>query len=396
MAALPHPSIAGSEEQVLVEPFATDRGREIASWHCDDHITPDIRSFLCLPGRAPFETLGWLEAIIDVIRGERALLVTGRTADGSVVALFPFAIRRTLGGCVCGWAGQDWTDYCGPVLSSELGAIDAAQVLRDAIDATGAAPDAVVLRKNPDTRADGTANGFGRVGGQCVESDRGHVMDLSPEWPALLARKLGAKSRSTIRRKHRLLSETGRVETFLVENPVEAHIYAGLMIDWKRRQLKSTGAADHFKDPDGLAIIRASILQGRQGRIFALALDGAPIALMHCLDGSIGSGRTRLLYQTAIAPDAPAQASPGQLLLHYVLERSCSEGFSHFDFGMGDEPYKAVWADRSHALQTLYRVETPRGLPAIAAMKGAAEAKRFVKGRPRLFAAVKTLRTRLP
>ncbi len=395
MAALPHHSIESRDEHAFVEAITSDAGREIASWRCDDHITPALRGFL-LQGRGPFETLGWLEARLGVIRGERPLLVTAVAADGRIVAFFPFAVRQTLGASVLVWAGQGWTDYCGPVLAGELDSVDAACLLRDAIGAAGARPDAIVLRKHLSAQTDGTANGFSLKDAGWRESDRGHVMDLAPDWPRLLASKLGAKSRSTVRRKRRLLSEKGRVATFLVENPVEAHLFAGLMIDWKRAQLKASGAADHFKDPDGLTIIRASILQGRSGRIFALTLDGAPIALMHCLDGSIGQGRTRLLYQTAIAPEAPAQVSPGQLLLHYVLERSCAEGFAHFDFGLGDEPYKSVWADRSPELHALYRVETPRGLAAVAAMKGTAETKRFVKVRPRLFANIKALRARLP
>jgi CelD/BcsL family acetyltransferase involved in cellulose biosynthesis len=46
--------------------------------------------------------------------------------------------------------------------------------------------------------------------------------------------------------------------------------------------------------------------------------------------------------------------SPGNLLIHMAIERSIAEGFAHFDFTIGDEPYKAQFgAHRSELFDAI-------------------------------------------
>ena len=366
------------------------------SWSIDTDIRAAHAAFLKRCGATPFDTAAWIEACKAAAPDRDYAFVTATDRRGAIAALFPFAKRSVLGTGVLTWAAQDWADYCMPTLDHailpDVTTADAEALLASAVATSGLAPDALCLRKHPETTA-GRPNAFFSLDGFQYESDSGHHLNVGAEWPTLFKTKMSKRSQQTLRRKRRKLENIGAVDFARPSSEAQADTWAALMISWKRAQVRQRGGSDHFADPAGMRVIEASI-RSKAGQVFALTLDERPIAICYTIEAETPAGPTRLLYQTAIDMDGPVAASPGVLLLNELLEMSCRDGFEWFDFGMGDEAYKAQWAEASLALSAVHRAVTARGLPVVSLLKAEFLARRFVKSRPGLFDRVTAIRAR--
>lgn len=95
-----------------------------------------------------------------------------------------------------------------------------------------------------------------------------------------------------------------------------------------------------------------------------LELDGRPIA--GCL--SFVERATFYYYMPAWDPDLAAYA-PSTLLLAHLIERAFDRGLERFDFMLGEEEYKAVWATEERStLRLLVGRRGPRGRLAVASL----------------------------
>jgi CelD/BcsL family acetyltransferase involved in cellulose biosynthesis len=89
-----------------------------------------------------------------------------------------------------------------------------------------------------------------------------------------------------------------------------------------------------------------------------------------------------------IAPSgarARSRFGPGRTHLHELLRRAIERGFTHFDFTIGDEPYKLDWADRQLALYDHLAAYTARGWLVASAVNSLRAAKRRIKTTPVLW-----------
>ena len=367
------------------------------SWSVDDALLPRHAAFLRRCGTTPFDTAAWIEACKAAAPDRRYAFVTATNGDGTIAALFPFARRTMLGVQVLTWAAQDWADYCSPTVDDailpDIAPMDAEMLLRRAVQASDLRPDALCLRKHPEASAS-RPNAFFSLCGTQLESDSGHHLLVGPEWPTLLKEKVSKRSRQVLRRKRRMLEQMGKLDFVQPDSDAQAETWADLMISWKRAQVRQRGGTDHFGDPAGLRVITASI-RSKAGAVFALTLDERPIAICYTIEAETPSGPTRLLYQTSIDLEGPTAASPGVILLHELLETSCRDGFEYFDFGMGDEAYKAQWVETSFALGSVHRAVTAKGVPMALLLKGAMRVRRVVKSHPGLFCRVTAIRARV-
>ena len=371
-------------------------GMNDLSWSIETDVLPSHAAFLERCGTTPFDTAAWIEACKAAAPDRGYAFVVASDRRGAIAAFFPFAKRTVMGVSVMTWAAQDWSDYCTPTLDPtilpDVTTAEGDTLLARAVAVSGLAPDALSLRKQPATTA-GRPNAFFALPGCQLESDCGHYLQVGADWSTLLNEKVSKRSRQLVRRKRRVLEGLGALDFARPSNEAQAVSWARLMVDWKRNQVGQRGGTDHFADPAGLRVIEASI-RSKAGRVFALTLDERPIAICYTIEAETPAGPTRLLYQTAIDMDGPTTASPGVLLLHELLETSCRDGFEYFDFGMGDEAYKAQWVETSFALGAIHRAMTAKGLPIALLFKGASLVRRAVKSRPALFARITATRAR--
>ena len=365
-------------------------------WSVAARLTSATVAFLEANGVSPFDSAAWLEACVAAEPDRRYAFASLHAANDEIVALYPFASQQRVGARILTWAAQDWADYCGPTGSeafwTALDPAAALTALQEAVAASGLSPDAICLRKHPATVRQ-LPNPYFSSRGATPESDSGHLFRLSDDWSTLLNDKCSRRARQLLRRKRRKLEREGAVTFVRLTNSGIAEAWAATMIAWKRRQVRARGGMDHFANPAGQAVIQNTLRRGF-GELDALLLDGKPIAISHYIDRTTDRGRTRLLYQTALDPDGPVAHSPGQLLLLESMAAAKADGCTAFDFGMGDESYKAQWTDETTPLSSLYRAFTWRGLPVTFVDRASARLRRFVKARRPLNDTIRAIRAR--
>lgn len=137
-------------------------------------------------------------------------------------------------------------------------------------------------------------------------------------------------------------------------------------LEWKSRQYRATGVVDQFADPRNVALFErlrdAGVL--KVSSLYA----GERLAAVHF--GVLHEGR---LASWIPAYEVDLQKySPGRHLQHAMLEDSYRRGDAEFDFLIGDEEYKYLYA-------THVRIAGPVGTPPLKvrarkAAKGAARA----------------------
>jgi CelD/BcsL family acetyltransferase involved in cellulose biosynthesis len=83
---------------------------------------------------------------------------------------------------------------------------------------------------------------------------------------------------------------------------------------------------------------------------------------------------------------------PGRAHLHELLRHAIDEGFQHFDFTVGDEPYKRDWSDLELRLHDYLSATTLRGWVVKMLMVQLRQLKRCIKQSPGLWRAFRKAR----
>lgn len=120
------------------------------------------------------------------------------------------------------------------------------------------------------------------------------------------------------------------------------------LMNWKSAQLKQSGFADIFAFPWTVSLLKNILRESStdfSALMNVLRLGDRPVAMLY----SMRSGP--VLHSWIFAYDRELAAySPGSILLLKVLEQLNTAGITKFDFGKGDERYKASLANRTAPL----------------------------------------------
>jgi hypothetical protein len=224
----------------------------------------------------------------------------------------------------------------------------------------------------------------------CLASER-HVLDpvvaehapfvrwsQFASWDDVLAHwKQGEKGvvRESRRRTARLERDLGRLR-FVVDDQREEAFRTCLA--WKSAQFREAGLPDPFRDPREEQLLRALLLDG-VGVLCSLYAADRLVATHLGLDWGGAMHWWLPTYDRSVA-----WASPGRLLLEWVMRQSYERGDERFDFLRGGADYKWTYA-------TDYRVITEAGRRPLTRRARLARA-RAVRRYPRLAAAARRAR----
>jgi CelD/BcsL family acetyltransferase involved in cellulose biosynthesis len=196
----------------------------------------------------------------------------------------------------------------------------------------------------------------------------------------------------TLRRLRRGLARKGALESALLDDPASRAEAVDWVLARKQEWLAREGLRSAWV---GTAGYRAFLhrLAGMSGasapmRIFALRLDGRLIAVLAC-----STSRNWLEFHLNSHDPAWAHFSPGTLLMQDCIAWAHAHGLA-FDFRIGDERYKASWANRRCDVTSFHVALTARGMVAVgleAARLGGLRARgryrgmraRIIRGLPR-------------
>ena len=341
--------------------------------------------------RAPTESLfmtpDWLETWTRHL-GSSHPLVFGIEDGGEVVALAPID-RVWVGGlAVLRPLGLGVTDYFDLLLPPEperrrlaLAAFADALVQRagvwDALDLRGVPAESPTVQELVEAAAErgmryAVVPGHGRPG-----------ISLDGTWDTFL-NGLPGRFRYNLRSRLRRLQERGTVTFRAVTRPREVRWAMVALTELHARRWRGQHTSTIFSSSSAARRFYAEAARKYAERemldLTLLEVDGCPVA------GSLGfvDGDTYYYYLPAFEPEL-APLAPSSLLLSHLIERSFERGLRRFDFMLGDEPYKARWANEERqTVNLVVGAPTMRGQAAFAALVGTQQARRRARSSPLL------------
>jgi CelD/BcsL family acetyltransferase involved in cellulose biosynthesis len=339
------------------------------------------------PTERVFMTPDWLETWSRHLGSGRPL-VFGVEDGGEVVALAPID-RAWVGGlAVLRPLGLGVTDYFDLLLPPEadrrrraLSAFADALVQRagawDALDLRGIPAESPTVQELVEAASErgmrhAVVPGHGRPG-----------ISLDGTWEAFLNGRPG-RFRYNLRSRLKRLQERGTVTFRAVTRPHEVRWAMVALTELHARRWKgqhtstifsSSSAARRFYAEAACKYAERDMLD-----LTLVEVDGCPVA------GSLGfvDGDSYYYYLPAFEPEL-APLAPSSLLLAHLIERSFERGLRRFDFMLGDEPYKARWANEERqTVNLVVGAPTLRGQAAFAALVGTQRARRRARSSPLL------------
>jgi len=156
-------------------------------------------------------------------------------------------------------------------------------------------------------------------------------------------------------------------------------------VQWKAAQYRATGVGDAFARPESAELFRR--LRTRGAVVVSSLTAGDTLLAAHL--GSITGGR--LGWWVPAYDPAWRRYAPGRLLLLELIAESFRRGDVEFDFLIGAEDYKFLYATHN-------RVVGPVGTPPLGVQVLAATARRakaLLAGHPRAYALARQLRRQM-
>lgn len=316
-----------------------------------------------------FQTYEWLENWynnVGVKQPVQPWLVAVYTDTGKPLCFFPFGIEKRKFITVLTWLGEAFIDYGAPIVSpvfaERFGSADDVDFndIWDTVVRRIPPVDVVWLTKIPETVNRGK-NPLCALKCNRYHSNA-HYVRLSGHWDDFYRQHVGAKTRATDRRKHRRLSETGRL-SFSMTDGSDAMVFRSItsvMIEQKQNRYREILAPD-FLDPEPhkqffMAPSRALLTSG------VLNISG-----LHLNDNIITThwGMTYrgryYYYMPSFAGGRWIRYSPGRLLLFHLFRWCFQNGIEVFDFTIGDEAYKRDWCDTELNLYQFFSTRSSKG-----------------------------------
>ncbi|HLH12229.1 MAG TPA: GNAT family N-acetyltransferase [Methylovirgula sp.] len=370
---------------------------ELAIHHDLESVAEEWRPFEARADCTVFQTYDWLcawQREIGTRRGAIPLIVIGRE-HGDILFILPLMIERRALVRRLSWLGSDLSDYNAPLLAKDFshrfGSERFLALWQDIcwlIRGSAACRfDVVDLKKMPQTIGP-QRNPFLAL--KLVVAPFGaHATELGKNWDAFYASKRSASTRQRERNKLKKLAEHGEICFVTPTQPEEIERTLDWLLDQKTESLARMGIASIFERP-GIRQFYLDVAKRAPRLAEVNRLDiGSTIATASF--GLIFRGSYHYLVASYRGGDF-AKYGAGNVHLHHLLRRAIDLGLDHFDFTIGDEPYKKNWCDSEQILYEHASAVTLRGRLAVAIIGAMSRAKRIIKREPVLWNAFVKLR----
>jgi CelD/BcsL family acetyltransferase involved in cellulose biosynthesis len=325
------------------------------------------------PGAAClFQSPAYLSLWLDTMgqaRRTQPVFVKVDAGDGRRVMLLALGLERRYGLRILTFLDGGVVDYAGPVrLGPAAGEIDweGAQALWAALREALPAFDIADLDKMP-AEIEGAPNPLRWLAGASSES--GWALPLEGAHDDY-QRGLNPYAVDS-RRKRRRLQDLGPVSFEIAREPLVARRFYDAMVEQKTRRYLETAGKDYFQTPGWSAYFSQVAARedfGPQAHLSALKV-GDRIVATHL---GMVSGDTFYWLMPTYEAGPVAKLSPGRLLMEELIGWCYGAGIRSFDFGHGDEDYKAKMGGRQRTLLRLLRGDSLAGRAALKAVRSKA------------------------
>lgn len=238
---------------------------------------------------------------------------------------------------------------------------------------------------------DGAANPFMALAG-FPSPNLSLAVDLAGGFEDVLRRASG-KKRKKHRSHTRKYEAAGGFRRIEAGTPDEVRRLLDAFFAMKEERFRRMGIANVFGDPEVRVFFQALFTDALRERKPPFVLHGLDVGgKLRAITGSSLCGSRLVCEFGSIAEDDLAQTSPGEFLFFDNIEEACAEGFSVYDFSVGDEPYKRQWCDLEIQHRDVLVPLTPKGRVLAFVLHRNASLKAFVKNSPAIWNLTKALR----
>ena len=371
----------------------TVAGREIAvAVHTDRAAA--LAAYAAFPAVAfsPSQSPAWIAAWATEVEAD--LVVATLSADGrlqlalalEVVRSGPFRVARFPG-------GRHANGNFPPVAAAADIDRKALEGLLDAIAAARPDIDLVALERLPD-RVEGVDNPFLLLP-HAQSPNLALAVDLDGGFDALLSRSSGKRKRKKHRSQTRKFEAAGGYRLITASTPEECDRLLSAFFAMKRDRFAKMGVADVFAEPAVKAFFRRLFVGALGPAQPDFVLDALEVGgTLRAVTGSSRCGSRLICEFGAIREDDLAQTSPGDFLFFENIQRACRDGFTVYDFSVGDEPYKRLWCDIETRQFDVLAPLTTKGRILALGRRGINRGKAWLKNNRTVWTLVKKLRRR--
>lgn len=350
---------------------------------------------------SPYQGHAWISSWwrhVEAREGAEPRIVMLRR-NGTLAAIIPLVLRRHMGAKVAGMIGGKHFNYQAPVWRPELfdaTARDAMpQTLRVIARTIGA--DLIELTNLP-REWNAKANPLALETASASPSPS-YMLPLSGSFAEICDARRSKKSLQQLRRKRKKLEGlSGSVRFLQARDEATCAMVLRAAAAHREARRVASGVPSFFEMAGSEAFLRESACAG------LVAHDGGDGSLLsavrlHYLQAGdtvvatyIGAALNGVYSCFVNSFDSAFEAcSPGDILLHDLIEALCEQGIQSFDLGVGEERYKKAWCDPV----TLYSLRipiTPRGWIYSNAARVSQDGKRLIKQNPMLWRGWRSVR----
>jgi CelD/BcsL family acetyltransferase involved in cellulose biosynthesis len=327
--------------------------------------------------------LPWLDTLGER-RGFSAMISVARDAAGRPVALLPLGLARRGPFRVALFLGDRQSNFNLPLVRPDIHFDRAAceALLAETARKAPQRPDLFLLLNQPVAWA-GLANPFGSLSRRESPSF-GYATRLSSDAQSFMTAKISKGTRRRLRKKEQRLASLGPITYERAASPARAGAILETFLKQKKSRFSRAGLDPEFARPQMRAFLdRAStrgLVEGRAAfELHALCLGERIVATY----GAIRHGGSlHAMFNSFDQEREIARCSPGDLLLHRMLEDACARGITSFDLGIGEARYKASVCEEIVPLFDCIMPVTPLGYAAGLLAGFRLTAKRRIKRSP--------------
>jgi CelD/BcsL family acetyltransferase involved in cellulose biosynthesis len=339
-----------------------------------------------------FDLLAAWQHHVGARKGIVPFIVIGFDVAGRPLFLWPFGRKQMGPFRVAGFLGSKHASFNLGLWRRDLAAAIGAGDIHSLLTRTAShdAPvDVLTLYSQPLSWA-GVANPFALLPRQMSAED-GASLNLDAAAGIEAAVSPGIRSRLRIKEKKlKKLAGYGYVQP---TSAAEIDRLLDAFFALKAVHMRSQGLTNVFAEPGVAEFVR----QASHLRL----PDGRPLIELHALEGG---GEVLALYGAVVDPyrfsamfntytlSQHARHSPGLILLQHMIGACAQRGARSFDIGVGRAHYKSFFCKEPEPLFDTFLALTPRGRLATPVFRMAFAAKRMIKSKPALWAAVQYLR----
>jgi CelD/BcsL family acetyltransferase involved in cellulose biosynthesis len=340
-----------------------------------------------------FDLLAAWQHHVGAPEGIVPFIVTGFDAAGQPLFLWPLGRKRMGPITLAGFLGSKHASYNIGLWRRDLAATISARDIGDLFARVAAGShrvDLLALYSQPLSWA-GIANPFALLPRQLSAED-GFCLHL-PSTAAGIEGAVSPGIQARLRGKERKLKKLAGYRYVQAESVADTDRLLDAFFALKAVHMRAQGLTNVFADPGVAGFVRqACHIRLADGRplieIHALEGDGEVLALYGAI---VDSHRFSAMFNSyTLSPHA--RHSPGLILLQHMIGACARRGTRSFDIGVGRAHYKSFFCKEPEPLFDTFLPLTARGRLAAPAYRATFLAKRMIKRKPALWAAVQLLR----